>query len=166
MGRGGDHIPFLDKGYPAIRFTVAVESYNRQHQDVRSENGVDFGDTIAGMDFAYLAKVVRLNVRALDALARSPMRPAPRLKAAVQTFTTIEWPASPGATRYRVWRRRTDAPGWESMPIAETAATHVSLDGVRGDDWFFGVSSLAADGSESPIASAVPGGAFATLGTP
>lgn len=64
MGRGGDHIPFLDKGYPAIRFTVAVENYNRQHQDVRSENGVDFGDTIAGMDFAYLAKAVRLNVRA------------------------------------------------------------------------------------------------------
>jgi len=83
----------------------------------------------------------------------------------VQAFTTIEWAAVPGAARYRGWRRRTDAPAWDLAPVAQTTKTDVRLDGVRGDDWFFGVSSVAADGSESPIASAVPGGAFKPLGT-
>ena len=76
MGRGGDHLPFLDKGYPAIRFSVAVENYDHQHQDLRTENGVVYGDTIDAMDFAYLAKVTALNVRALDRLARAPLPPA------------------------------------------------------------------------------------------
>jgi Zn-dependent M28 family amino/carboxypeptidase len=69
MGRGGDQIPFLDKGYPAIRFSVGVEDYDHQHQDVRTEDGKAYGDTIDMMDFAYLAQVTQLNVRALDALA-------------------------------------------------------------------------------------------------
>jgi Zn-dependent M28 family amino/carboxypeptidase len=163
MGRGSDQIPFLEKGYPAIRFSVAVENYNRQHQDLRSEKGVEYGDTIAAMDFAYLAKITQLNVRVLDALARSPMPPAPRAEAAVQTYTSVQWLAVPGAAKYRVWRRRTDAAMWEARPLRETSATQVRLDGVRGDDWLFGVSSVAADGSESPVASAVPGGAFAPL---
>jgi len=163
MGRGSDQIPFLQKGYPAIRFSVAVENYHRQHQDLRTENGVEYGDTIAAMDFPYLTKIVRLNVRTLDALARSPMPPAPKAQAAVQTFTTVQWAAVAGAARYRVWRRRTDAAMWDAKPLRETSATQVRLDGVRGDDWLFGVSSVAADGSESPVASAVPGGAFAPL---
>jgi hypothetical protein len=163
MGRGSDQIPFLEKGYPAIRFSVAIENYNRQHQNLRSEKGVEYGDTIAAMDFAYLAKITQLNVRVLDALARSPMPPAPRAEAAVQTYTSVQWLAVPGAAKYRVWRRRTDAAMWEARPLRETSATQVRLDGVRGDDWLFGVSSVAADGSESPVASAVPGGAFAPL---
>ena len=161
MGRGGDQIPFLEKGFPAIRFSVAIEDYDHQHQDVRAENGTKFGDTVDEMDFPYLAKVTQLNVRALDVLARSPMPPVPTAKAAVQTFTTVSWPAVPGASRYHVWRRRTDAPGWEAKPaVARTTDTSVKLDGVRGDDWLFGVSACAADGLCSPVASAVPAGGF------
>lgn len=160
MGRGGDHLPFQAMGYPAVRFTVAVENYERQHQNVRSEGGRAFGDTIEAMDFPYLAKVTRLNVRAAAALAAGPMPPVAKVTAAVQTFTDIDWKAVSGAVRYRVWQRRTDATGWDAKPVAETAETHLRLEGVRGDDWFFGVSALAADGSESPIASAVPGGAY------
>ncbi|WP_421846995.1 M20/M25/M40 family metallo-hydrolase [Novosphingobium sp.] len=160
MGRGGDHLPFQEAGYPAVRFTVAVENYERQHQNVRTEAGRPFGDTVEAMDFAYLARVTRLNVRALAALAAAPMPPAAKVTAAVQTFTDVDWTAVPGAARYRVWQRRTDAPGWDAKPLAETDATHLRLDGVRGDDWFFGVSSVAADGAESPIASAVPGGDY------
>lgn len=160
MGRGGDHLPFQELGYPAVRFTVAVENYERQHQNVRTEAGRPFGDTMEAMDFAYLAKVTKLNVRALAKLAAAPMPPVAKVTAAVQTYTDVDWTPVSGAARYRVWQRRTDATGWEAKPVAETAETHLRLDGVRGDDWFFGVSTLAADGSESPIASAVPGGAY------
>lgn len=160
MGRGGDHLPFQALGYPAVRFTVAIENYERQHQNVRTEDGRPFGDTIEAMDFAYLAKVTKLNVRGLARLAAAPMPPVAKVTAAVQTYTDVDWKAVPGAARYRVWQRRTDAPGWDARPVAETAETRLRLDGVRGDDWFFGVSSVATDGSESPVASAVPGGAY------
>lgn len=165
MGRGGDQLPFSDKGYPAVRFTVAVEDYEHQHQDVRTEGGVKFGDTVDEMDFAYLAKVTRLNVRALASLAKAPMPPVPTVKGAVQTSTELEWQAVPGAAKYVVWQRRTDAPAWETS-VAETAATGVKLAGVRADDWLFGVSAVAADGAASPVASAVPGGQFAPLPKP
>ena len=160
MGRGGDHLPFEEAGYPAVRFSVAVENYDHQHQDLRVENGVRYGDTIEHMDFAYLAKVTRLNVRALAALARAPMAPTAATQGAVQTFTDVAWAAVSGAARYKVWRRRTDATAWEPAPIAQTAETRAHLPGLRGDDWFLGVSAVTADGSESPIASAVPGGGF------
>ena len=159
MGRGGDHLPFEEAGYPAVRFTVAVENYDAQHQDVRKADGHDYGDTIDKMDFAYLAKVTRLNVRALAALAAAPLAPTADTKGAVQTFTTLSWKPVPGAEGYAVWRRRTDAPGWEEK-VLTTSGTTVRLDGVRADDWFFGVSAIAADGSASPIASALPGGGF------
>ncbi|MCJ2186352.1 M28 family peptidase [Novosphingobium beihaiensis] len=164
MGRGGDQTPFLEMGYPAVRFTVAVEDYNRQHQDLRTRDGVTYGDTVAGMDFPYLAKVTRLNVAALAALASAPMPPAPVADAAVKTWTDVTWQPVPGAAAYNVWRRATDAAQWEAGPIVTgTGQTSVRLEGLRGDDWILGVSSLAADGSESPVAAAVPGGAFGPL---
>lgn len=165
LGRGGDQLPFSDKGYPAIRFTVAVEDYEHQHQDLRTEGGVRFGDTVDEMDFPYLAKVTRLNVKALALLARTPMPPAPVVKGAVQTSTDIAWQAVPGAARYALWQRRTDAPMWETR-LLETAQLNSNLPGVRADDWLFGVSAIAIDGSESPIASAVPGGQFGPLPKP
>ncbi len=91
MGRGGDQIPFQERGYPAIRFSVAVEDYDHQHQDLRVEDGVTYGDTVSELDFAYLAKVTQLNIRALDRLAGAPMPPAPTAQAAVQTYTRLMW---------------------------------------------------------------------------
>ncbi|AKM06995.1 M20/M25/M40 family metallo-hydrolase [Pelagerythrobacter marensis] len=164
MGRGGDQIPFLEQGYPAIRFSVAVEDYDHQHQDLRTEDGVVYGDTVDEMNFPYLAKVTRLNVRALDKLAHAPLPPAPSAEAAVQTFTALSWDEVPGATGYTIWHRRTDEPYWRDEPlIANVVATSARLEGVRGDDWIFGVSARAADGSMSPVASAVPAGAFAPI---
>jgi hypothetical protein len=163
MGRGGDHLPFQEMGYPAVRFSVAIENYDHQHQDVRTENGKAYGDTIDRMDFAYLANVVRINVRALAALAAAPMPPKATATAAVQTFTDIAWTPVAGASGYTVWRRRTDAPEWDENVGETTSATTLRLDGVRGDDWIFGVSARSADGAESPIAAAVPGGDFAPL---
>lgn len=164
MGRGGDQIPFLEIGYPAVRFSVAIEDYDHQHQDLRTEGGVTYGDTVDEMDFAYLAKVTALNIRVADRLARSPMPPVPTIKAVVSVDTVIEWKQVPGATGYSIWQRRTDEADWPATPvIANVVATSARLEGVRGDDWIFGVSATGKDGAVSPVASAVPGGEFAPL---
>jgi hypothetical protein len=183
FGRGGDHTEFLNLGFPAVRFTVAVENYNWQHQDVRVENGIHYGDTIDHMDFPYLAKVAKLNVAALAAMASAPPPPEPKVEGAVSTDTRIGWDPEPGARGYVIWRRRTDASQWERIlfapapiPLANSNQSNVkcaeapkieancgyqvALPHIRVDDWVFGVSSVSKDGLESPVASAVPGGAF------
>jgi hypothetical protein len=115
------------------------------------------------MDFGYLAKVTALNMAAAEALARAPMPPVAKAEVAVQTYSTVTWQPSIGATGYTVWRRRTDARDW-TMPVRVGGdQTSLRLEGVRGDDWFFGVSARAADASESPVSSALPGGAFAPI---
>jgi acetylornithine deacetylase/succinyl-diaminopimelate desuccinylase-like protein len=169
FGRGGDHIPFLDLGYPAARISVAIENYDWQHQDLRTEDGKRYGDTIDHVDFPYLAKMTKLNVAALAAIASAPPPPAPKVEGAVSTDTTISWTPVPGAASYRVHKRRTDAANWDGPgeivvraceKQACSAPIETTLPHIRVDDWVFGVSSVSKDGFESPVASAVPGGAF------
>jgi hypothetical protein len=184
FGRGGDQIEFLKLGFPAARISVAVENYNWQHQDVRVENGIHYGDTIDHMDFAYLAKMTKLNAAALAAIASAPPPPEPKVEGAVSTDTTVSWAPVSGARGYVVHWRRTDANQWErSSDVPEppgnpprsnmncrypvTAAERagycgyrVVLPHIRVDDWVFGVSSVGPNGFESPVASAVPGGAY------
>src|SRR5215211_6662318 len=78
FGRGGDHTEFLNAGFPAVRFIEAVENYDRQHQDLRTENGKKYGDTIEGIDFAYLTKTTKLNLATLAAIASAPPPPEPK----------------------------------------------------------------------------------------
>ena len=162
FGRGGDHIPFLELGYPAARISVAIENYNWQHQDLRTENGIKYGDTIDHVDFAYLAKMTKLNIAALAAIASAPPPPEPTVEGAVSTDTTISWTPVPSAASYKVWWRRTDANQWQiSRAAGQCSATcKIVLPHIRVDDWVFGVSSVSGDGFESPVASAVPGGEF------
>jgi len=178
FGRGGDHIPFMELGYPAARISVAVENYNWQHQDLRTENGIEYGDTIDKMDFPYLAKVTKLNIAALAAIASAPPPPEVTVEGAVSTDTKIVWKYVPGARSYWVRWRRTDSNQWsEQVPVIRiaghclkgsppecgiggTGPYEATLDHIRVDDWVFGVSSVSMDGYESPVASAVPGGAF------
>ena len=180
FGRGGDHTELLNAGFPAVRITVAVENYNWQHQDLRTENGIEYGDTIDKVDFPYLTKVVKLNVAALAALASAPPPPAPTAEGAVSTDTTLTWRHVPGAEAYVVRWRPTDAANWEdslrATPGVNLSSTEVPqtrrnapriwadhklvLPGIRVDNYVFGVSSVSPDGFESPVASAVPGGAF------
>ncbi|HEV2043555.1 MAG TPA: M28 family peptidase, partial [Sphingomicrobium sp.] len=117
FGRGGDHTEFLNAGYPAVRLSVAVEDYDHQHQDLRVEKGVTYGDTVDEMDFPYLAKVTRLNVAALAALASAPPPPEPTVEGAVSTDTAVKWTHEPSDNcDFRVYWRRTDASRWtESM---------------------------------------------------
>lgn len=165
MGRGGDQIPFLEAGFPAVRFSVAVEDYEHQHQDLRVEDGVTYGDTVDEMDFAYLGRVTRLNVRALDLLANAPMPPAIEAEAAVRTSTRLEWKETGGAETVRIWKRRTNASDWEDDYLEfDSDLGSVELEAVRGDDWIFGISAVSRSGVVSPVSSAVPGGAFAPIG--
>lgn len=172
FGRGGDHTEFLNAGFPAVRFSVAVENYNHQHQDLRVENGVRFGDTADQMDFPYLAKVTRLNVAALMALASAPPPPAGvKAEGAVSTDTTLSWRPN-GAWGYLARYRRTDGSNWSqgfgpfmagpgSGPLSCTPELcTLVLKGVRVDDWVFGVAATDRLGWESPVVSAVPGGDF------
>ena len=164
FGRGGDHTEFLNLGFPGVRFTVAVENYNWQHQDVRVENGIHYGDTVDHMDFPYLAKIAKLNIAALAAMARAPPPPEPKVEGAVSPDTDVVWPCVPGAHGYVLRWRRTDANQWREYERGDDTCINghgmLILRGVRVDDWVFGVSSVSKDGFESPVASAVPGGAF------
>jgi hypothetical protein len=180
FGRGGDHIEFLNLGFPAARLSVAVENYDWQHQDVRVEKGKHYGDTIDHVDFAYLAKITRLNVAALAAIASAPPPPTANVQGAVSTDTDVAWDPVVGAASYVVHWRRTDSNQWQiarAIPASSgpggdgcprnrdiASATRLScatkLPHIRVDDWVFGVSSVSKGGFESPVASAVPGGAF------
>src|SRR3954463_8474159 len=118
FGRGGDHIPFLEAGYPAARISVAVENYDWQHQDLRTENGKRYGDTIDHVDFAYLAKMTKLNVAALAAIASAPPPPEVKVEGAVSTDTTLTWDMVKGARGYMIRWRRTDENNWSNARIA------------------------------------------------
>jgi hypothetical protein len=182
FGRGGDHTEFLNAGYPAVRLSVAVENYNWQHQDLRTEKGIKYGDTIENMDFPYLEKVTKLNVAALAALASVPPPPEITVEGAVSTDTTLTIKVRPSeqGVGYRfdpnigpdvahlsaplvtIYCRRTDARDW-SNECARGKVTSgpgsVVLHGIRVDDWVFG-ASMSQYGMEGPVSSAVPGGAF------
>jgi Zn-dependent M28 family amino/carboxypeptidase len=120
FGRGGDQAPMQAAGFPAVRITEADENYARQHQDVRVENGVAYGDVISGVDFTYLAKVTRLNALTLAALASAPPPPMDvKISGAVTADTTLTWTTVPGAVGYRVWWRDTVEPSWTHIRDAE-----------------------------------------------
>ena len=162
FGRGGDHEPMQEAGFPAVRLTEADENYTRQHQDVRTEGGIAYGDAVSGIDFNYLARVVRLNIATLASLASAPPPPSSlKIAGAVTPDTTLSWQAAPGATSYKVWWRETSEPKWGNSRDAG-AATTLTLKGVNIDDFTFGVSARSADGYDSPVEFPGFAGAFFT----
>ena len=162
-GRGGDQVPFLEAGYPALRLTEPHEDYRNEHQDLRTEGGVRFGDTIDRVDFDYLAQVTRLNAITLAALANAP---APvkgvAIGGAVTTDTVMTWTPQPGVAAYRVWWRDTTAPQWQRSRTyaANVDPGHAVLKNIDLDDFFFGVSAISADGWESPVSFPGDAGSF------
>ncbi len=167
FSRGGDQVAMLAAGYPAVRFSEAIENYNREHQDVRVVDGVHYGDTLDGIDFPYLANVVRLNAITMAALAMAPAPPPMvKIEGAVSLDTTVSWTPAPGTAGYRVWWRETTAPMWTNSRPATRGATSLVLKDVNIDDWFFGISSVSQDGYESPVEFPGPAGAFATPAAP
>jgi hypothetical protein len=150
--RGGDHIPFLEAGYPAVRFTEATENYDRQHQNVRMEGGRAYGDVIDHVDFRYLARVTALNVAVIRELASAPAAPASAaIAGAVSDDTHVSWTPVAGAVGYRVRWRRADGFAWTDARTVPGSATSLDLPHVNIDDHFFGVSALSASGAESLV---------------
>jgi Zn-dependent M28 family amino/carboxypeptidase len=162
FGRGGDHSAFNALGFPAVRFTEGAEDYRHQHQDLRTEGGVAYGDTIANVDFAYLAKVAATNALTAASMASAPPPPVNvKITGAVTTDTVLTWTASPGvaAAGYRVYWRDTTEPVWTHARDAENSGT-ATLANVAIDDFAFGIASVSADGFESPVVFPGAAGAF------
>jgi hypothetical protein len=153
-GRGGDHIPFLERGYPAVRFTEVNEEFRHQHQNVRVENGVQFGDLPEFVDFAYVANVARVNAASLAALAWAPSRPKAVTIVAqrLSNDTELRWDANkePDLAGYEiVWRETTDAVWTNSKAVGNV--TSFTMKGMSKDNYFFGVRSIDKDGNKSPV---------------
>jgi hypothetical protein len=161
FSRGGDQTEMLNAGYPAVRVTEAAENYNRQHQDLRTQNGVRYGDVLAGVDFTYLAQVTRLNVVTMAAMASAPAPPTGvEISGAVSDDTTVKWTPAKDASKARIWWRDTTDPQWRfSRDVAPSG--QAVLKDVVIDDWFFGVSAVSADGWESPVVFPGPAGSWA-----
>jgi Peptidase family M28 len=153
FSRGGDHLPALELGFPAIRFTVGVENYDRQHQNVRTEKGREYGDVVNEMNFDYLAEVTRINIYAASQLGLAP--PAPEsaiLAGAVSSDTKVSWTTVAGAVGYKIYWRRADQQSWERSEIVQGGdAKEFVLKSIIVDDYFVGVSSIGAKGHESII---------------
>ncbi|MDP5030877.1 MAG: M28 family metallopeptidase [Paraglaciecola sp.] len=165
FGRGGHHRPFNDLGYPAVRIMETNENYNRQHQDLRSEHGIEYGDTLAGVNFPYVAKLTSLNAASLASMAWAPSPPAKvQISGAVQASTTLGWQASnkqqnPQLAGYKIYWRYTDAPQWQYSKYVGDV-TEYTLENVVIDNYFFGVASVSKDGFESPVVFPGTAGSF------
>ena len=150
--RGGDHSAFNEQGFAAVRFTEYREDYNHQHQNVRTENGIEYGDLLKFVDFDYVANVARLNAATLAALASAPAPPTDvhLLTKQLENDSKIEWKASPGAAAYEVlWRKTTDA-DFSDENMARTTETKIDLPDSK-DNVIFGVRSVDAKGHRSLI---------------
>jgi hypothetical protein len=152
--RGGDHLPFLERGYPAVRFTEPAEDFRRQHEDVRTENGVEYGDVPDHVDFAYTADVARVNAAALAVLARAPAPPAGvQIETArLENDTTLRWlpGPEPDLAGYRIVWRETTAPFWEHALDVAKDVHRITIPGVSKDNLIFGVEAFDAAGHFTP----------------
>ena len=160
FGRGGHHRPFNEVGYPAVRIMETNENYDWQHQDIRVENGIAYGDVLEHVDFDYAAKLTALNAVTLASMAWAPAPPDNvSIRGQVSPSTTLSWDKVPGAATYRVhWRLTTEAQWTHSRPVGDVS--EFTLENVVIDNYFFGVSSVSDTGVQSPVVFPGPAGAF------
>jgi Zn-dependent M28 family amino/carboxypeptidase len=165
FGRGGHHRPFNEAGMPGVRIMETHEHYDRQHQDLRVENGIEYGDVIEGVNFDYARKLTALNAVSLAGMAAAPPFPAEvTIAGAVSADTTLNWavadgPAAGNLAGYRVyWRLTTDAQWTRSRYVGKVNS--YTLDNTVIDNYFFGVASVSTDGYESPVVFPGSAGSF------
>jgi hypothetical protein len=165
FGRGGHHRPFNEAGIPGVRIMETNEHYHRQHQDLRVEDGIEYGDVIEGVNFDYARKLTALNVVSLAGMAMAPPFPANvEIEGAVRPSTTLRWTAPEGAAAenlagYRVYWRLTTAPQWtwsRDVGLVES----FTLENIVIDNYLFGVASVSTDGVASPVVFPGPTGSF------
>jgi hypothetical protein len=159
--RGGDHIPFLERGYAALRFTEPNEDYNHQHQNVRTEGGTRYGDLPEFVDFPYVAQVARTNAASLAELARAPARPKSVviLTRRLTNDTDLQWAESkePDLAGYEVVWRDTTSPVWTGSRFVGRVTSY-TVKGMSKDNYFFGVRAVDRQGHRSPASYPRPSG--------
>ena len=153
FGRGGHHRPFNDLGYAGVRIMEAHENYIMQHNDIRVENGISYGDVIEGVDFEYAKKLTAVNAINLASLGWSP----PALKkisigGVVEASVKFKWKKidNPNIEGYKIYWRDTTSPTWDNSKFVGNVS-EAKLDGIVIDNFFFGVSTVGVNGFESPI---------------
>jgi Zn-dependent M28 family amino/carboxypeptidase len=152
--RGGDHIPFLERGYAAVRFTEPNEDYHHQHQNVRVEKGVQYGDLPEFDDFAYIAQVARVNAANLGSLALAPATPKSVgiVTARLTNDTDLKWAANtePDLMGYEIVWRDTTSPVWTNSRMVGNVTSY-TVNGMSKDNYFFGVRAVDKQGNRSPV---------------
>ena len=151
FGRGGHHRPFNDLGFAGIRIMEAHENYTQQHQDIRTENGIDYGDTFEHVNFPYCKKLTAVNAITMASLASAP--PAPdevSIGGIVEASAKLKWNKVEGAKGYKIYWRDTTSPIWDHSRYVENI-TEFTLEGIVIDNFFFGVASVSEDGHESLV---------------
>jgi len=154
FGRGGHHRPFNEAGFAGVRIMEAHENYNRQHQDIRTENGIEYGDDVEGVNFGYAKKMTAVNAVAMAALAEAPPKPQNvEIGGAVQPSTTLRWekPDSDLVKGYKIYWRLTSSPTWEYSKFVGDVS-EFNLEGIVIDNYLFGVAAVGEDGHESVVA--------------
>jgi Zn-dependent M28 family amino/carboxypeptidase len=151
-GRSGDHVPFLEKGYAAVRFTEPNENYQHQHQNVRTEKGVRYGDLPEFVDFNYIANVARVNAASLAVLALAPARPKnTQLGGGLADDSTLQWDTNkePDVAGYEIVWRDTTGPVWINSRFVGNVQKY-TMKGMSKDNYFFGVRAVDKEGHRSP----------------
>ena len=152
FGRGGHHRPFCDQGFAGVRLMEAHENYNRQHQDLRTENGIEYGDVIEGVNFEYAAKLTAVNAINLASLALAA--PAPTqvsIGGAVKPSTDLKWESVDGASGYKIYFRETTSPVWQYSREVGADISEFTLKGIVIDNYLFGVAAVGKEGHESLV---------------
>jgi hypothetical protein len=152
--RGGDHIPFVERGFAAVRFTEPNEDYRHQHQNVRIENGAQYGDLPQYDDFNFIANVARVNAASLAALALAPARPknVGLITARLTNDTDLKWDANkePDIAGYEIVWRDTTSPVWTNTRAVGNLTSY-TVKGMSKDNYFFGVRAVDKQGNRSPV---------------
>ena len=151
FGRGGHHRPFNESGFAGIRIMEAHENYTQQHQDIRSENGINYGDTFEHVNFPYCKKLTAVNAITMASLASAP--PAPKevgIGGIVEASAQLQWSKVEGAKGYKIYWRDTTSPTWDHSRYVEDV-TEFTLEGIVIDNSFFGVAAVGKDGYESMV---------------
>jgi Zn-dependent M28 family amino/carboxypeptidase len=153
-GRGGHHTPFFNLGFPAVRLMETHEDYTRQHQDLRTEGGIVYGDVLEGVDFNYAASITALDAATLISLAWAPATPdSVTIAGAVRPSPTLRWAAStdPDVIGYRIYWRKPSEVNWTASRYVGNV-TRYTVENVIIDNYFFGVAAVGRGGHESLIA--------------
>ncbi|MDT0540105.1 M28 family peptidase [Croceitalea sp. P059] len=151
FGRGGHHRPFNDAGYAGIRIMESHENYTQQHQDIRVEDGIAYGDVLEHVNFEYAKKLTAVNAINLASIAWAPPGPEKvEIGGIVRPAAKFKWSPVEGAIGYKIYWRETTSPTWDNYKFVRNTNIF-TLDGIVIDNYFFGIAAIGEDGHESPV---------------